>query len=225
MLGTYTVNLMCGTAAYFMQQVLVVPGAESLELLKDVTGNKYHFWDMSLEVPTHPDALTPVFKQIQPSQLLCTSQSENSTNRNEAIDNAASHAEPIRPMCCVLDAESANLQNVKRQGSVDCSGVTKTLYFRRTGKVLGRKRGNMVAVVLLKDIQIDKRTLYISTTARFCRALKYSCVKAYKVLSHNLERAWTNGDFLERTRVASGHNQPRAYCVHETRKSRCQQLV
>lgn len=46
MLGTYTVQLMCETSAYFMQQVLVVPGVKSLELLKDITGNKYHFWDM-----------------------------------------------------------------------------------------------------------------------------------------------------------------------------------
>lgn len=80
--------------------------------------------------------------------------------------NTSSYMEPIGPMCCVLDTESVNLQNGKRQGSVDCfddtevacdllnftcdSGVTKTLYFRRTGKVLGRKQGNMVAVVSLK---------------------------------------------------------------------------
>lgn len=77
MLSMYTVNLMCRTTAYFMQQGLVVPGAESLELLKYVT---YLFWDISIEVPTHVDALNPVLKQIQPAQLLRASQSENSTN-------------------------------------------------------------------------------------------------------------------------------------------------
>lgn len=193
MLGTYTVELMCKTPAYFMQQVLVVPGVKSLGLLKDITGNKYHFWDMSLEVPSHPDALTPAFKHIQVAQLLRVDDKEKSNCDEPNTSNTASYMEPIQPMCCVLDTESVRLQNVKVQGSVDCfddtevacdlsnftcdSGVTKTVYFRRMGKVLERKQGNVVAVVSLKDCQIEKRTLYISTTARFCRALKSSCLK------------------------------------------------
>ncbi|KAL4008342.1 hypothetical protein ACER0C_002194 [Sarotherodon galilaeus] len=193
MLGTYTVNLMSGSAAYFMQQVLIVPGVQSLNLLKDITGDRYEFWDMSLEVPTHPDALTPSFKQIQPIQLLRSGEDKDRTSATQTCGASGDTVADVEPMCCVLDAESADLQISKRQASVDCfsdedvicdlsrftchAGVAKTVYFRRTGRVLGRKRGNMTAVVSLRDQQKDKQTLYVSTTARFCRALKYSCVK------------------------------------------------
>ncbi|KAL3991788.1 pentatricopeptide repeat domain-containing protein 2 [Sarotherodon galilaeus] len=193
MLGTYTVNLMSGSAAYFMQQVLIVPGVQSLNLLKAITGDKYEFWDMSLEVPTHPDALTPSFKQIQPMQLLRGGEDKDRTPATQTCGASGDGGADVEPMCCVLDAESADLQASRRQGSVDCfsdedvicdlsrftchAGVAKTVYSRRTGRMCGRKRGNMTAVVSLRDQQKDKRTLYISTTARFCRALKCSCVK------------------------------------------------
>lgn len=193
MLGTYTVNLMSGSAAYFMQQVLIVPGVQSLNLLKDITGDRYEFWDMSLEVPTHPDALTPSFKHIQPMQLLRSGEDNDRTSATQTCGETGDTIADVEPMCCVLDTESADLQVSKRPGSVDCfsdvdvicdlsrftchAGVAKTVYFRRTARVVSRKRGNMTPVVSLRDQQKDKRTLYISTTARFCRALKHSCVK------------------------------------------------
>lgn len=192
MLATYKVNLSRGSPAYFMQQVLAAPSVQSLRVLEAVAGDRYRFWDMSLEVPTHADALTPFFKQIQPSRLLRVEDKKRSSSAQDGSGDQDSDEE-VEPMCCVLDKESAALQSSKRQGSVDCFSeadvicdlsrftceppVAKTVYFRRTGRVLGQKRGNMIAVVSLRESQRNKQRLYVSTTARFCRALKYSCVK------------------------------------------------
>lgn len=193
MLATYTVNL--ESASYFMQQVLAVPSVQSLRLLENVAGDRYQFWDMSLEVPTHEDALTPFFKQIQPAQLLRAEDKDRSSSTQDGSggQEPGEAMEQIQPMCCVLDEESKNLQISKRQGSVDCFSaeevicdfsrfkagphVTQTVYFRRMGRVLGRKRGNLIAVVSMRESQRNKAGLYVSTTARFCRAIKYSCVK------------------------------------------------
>lgn len=67
MIGTYTVIIPKTQESlgksYFVQEVLFVPGLQSLELLKEATMNKYEFWDMALEMPTHPTALTCPFNK------------------------------------------------------------------------------------------------------------------------------------------------------------------
>lgn len=72
MIGTYLIPTTGKSTgkSYFVQDVLCVPGLRSRELLKEATMNKYEFWDMALEMPTHPTVLTPSFQQLQPFQLL-----------------------------------------------------------------------------------------------------------------------------------------------------------
>lgn len=231
MIGTYMVNIPGGTS-YFMQQVLFVPGYESLELLRRVTGNRYDFWDLALEVPTHVEAVTPGFQQIQPSQLLKpqeqpepdedpANKEENSkpsdskkpkesnkpnlviqdeqSNDGHKPSGGKTKTEPcfqdqrINPMCCILDTVSAN--RPKREGSRDyfdetqikydlsnftyANSNTKTVYFRRTKRLHEGKRVNLVSVIRLRKEQLGGKyeLLYISTTLRFCRALKLFCMK------------------------------------------------
>lgn len=195
-LATYAVLLDSASSTYFMQQVMAVPSLQCLKVLQAAAGDQYHFWDMSAEVPTHPDALTPFFKQIQPSQVFPAEDKDKERATQSTQDSGGDQdmlSDTIQPMCCVLDKESEALQIGKRSGSVDCfsdeeilcdltrfkvnAPVSKTMYVRRTGRVLGRKRGNLIAVVSPRESQQKKDMLYVSTTARFCRAIKYSCVK------------------------------------------------
>ncbi|XP_044069418.1 uncharacterized protein LOC122884086 [Siniperca chuatsi] len=199
MIGTYIVEMpKTGKAngnSYFLQEVLFVPGLESLELLKGVTGNKFEFWDMALEVPTHLTALIPCFQEIQPSQLLRTEDKNPCTqSNNEAV---VSHMDEIHPMCCVV--ETAEMLKNKREGSVDCltetqvrcdlthfhytNSGTRTVYYRRNGKSLDGKKVNLVPVATLREGQVEKPELYVSTTVRFCRAVKQCFVKGYGELA------------------------------------------
>lgn len=193
MIGTYTVVIPTtgkgNETLYFVQEVLFVPGLKSLNLLEEVTGNKFEFWDMTLEVPTHLTALTPSFQQIQPLQLLRTSDKSPCTQSNN--DALVSRMEEIHPMCCVLGTALA--EKKMREASVDhftedqvrCNlkhfhyknGGTRTVYFRRSSKLLDGKRVNLVPVVALRKGQAEKPELYVSTTVRFCRAVKHCCVK------------------------------------------------
>ncbi|KAE8277611.1 hypothetical protein D5F01_LYC24396 [Larimichthys crocea] len=193
MVGTYVVLLPATRTGeedcYFVQEVLFVPGPESLDLLKEVTQNKFAFWDMSLEVPTHPTALTPSFQQIQPCQLLRAEDKFLSTQSNK--DALVSHIEEIHPMCCVVG--TGDIFKKMRDSRLDCfteahvickltnfhygNGGTRTVYFRRSSKVVNGKRGNMVPVVALRKEQRETPELYVSTTLRFFRAVKRSCVK------------------------------------------------
>lgn len=189
MIGTYTVLFLTkgknNVKSYFIQEVLFVPGHESLVLLKSVTGNKFEFWDMALEVPTHSTALTPSFQQIQPVQLL---RMEDKTMATQAL---VSRMEEIAPMCCVLST-AAEMVMTPRETRVDCftdnevicdlkhfhyeNSGTRTVYFRRSCKVLDGKRVNLVPVVIRRKGQALAPQLYVSTTVRFCRAVKQSCV-------------------------------------------------
>lgn len=195
MIGTYTVVIPTtgknNGKSLFVQEVLFTPGLESLELLKRVTGNRFEFWDMSLEVPTHFTATTPSFQQIQPFQLLRTEDKNPCTQSNNIA--LVSRMEDIHPMCCVLGTASAEMLKKKREASVDClteqqvicdlkhfhykNGGTRTVYFRRNGKFLDGKRVNLVPVVTLRKGQAEEPELYVSTTVRFCRAVKHCCVK------------------------------------------------
>ncbi|KAF0021722.1 hypothetical protein F2P81_026025 [Scophthalmus maximus] len=58
----------------------------------------------------------------------------------------------------------------------DC-GDARMVYFRRSGKALDGKRGNLLAVVALRKDQDKQRELNVSTTTRFYRALKRRSVK------------------------------------------------
>ncbi|CAL8337508.1 unnamed protein product [Lota lota] len=126
MICTYTVVMPTtgegNGKSYFVQEVLFVPGLESPELLKRVMGNKFEFWDMTLEVPTHFTALTP-FQQIQPFQLLHTEYKTPSTQSNN--DALVSRMEEIHPMCCMLGTASADMLKKKRDASVDCFTETQ----------------------------------------------------------------------------------------------------
>lgn len=190
MVGTYVVNISRNkddAAAYFMQQVLYVPGPKSLELLQAIVGVSVDFWDMALEVPTHPHALTPAFTQATASEVLVDSNVPNAEKPQPVS--------PVQPMCCIYDALSIKQNNTKRETSVDCfddkqilqdvshfscvSGVTKTVYFRRSGKILNGVRTNLLLVVrdVVNEEQSPEVVKYISTTARFCKAVSYSCEK------------------------------------------------
>ncbi|KAJ8411157.1 hypothetical protein AAFF_G00171630 [Aldrovandia affinis] len=59
--ATYTVplNIASDKSSYFIQEVLAVPGLKSLELLRSIVGDRFTFWDIALELPVHPDAVTP----------------------------------------------------------------------------------------------------------------------------------------------------------------------
>ena len=191
MIGTYTVGIPTNGKgngkSYFVQEVLFVPGLGSLELLKTVTGSMFDFWDLTLEVPTHSTALTPSFQQIQPVQLLLT---EDNTTSTQVL---VSHMEEIAPMCCVVGTASAEMLKKKRETRVDCftenevicdlkhfhyeNHDTRTVYFRRSSKFLDGKRVNLVPVVVLRKGQDLAPELYVSTTVRFCRAVKQSCAK------------------------------------------------
>lgn len=199
MIGTYTVGIpkngKGNGKSYFVQEVLFVPGPESLDLLKTVTGSMFEFWDLTLEVPTHSTALTPSFQQIQPVQLLRT---EDKTMSAQVL---VSHMEEIAPMCCVLGTASADMLKKKRETRVDCfmesevicdlkhfhyeNHDPRTVYFRRSSKFLDGKRVNLVPVVVLRKSQALATELYVSTTVRFCRAVKQSCVKGNGELVSN----------------------------------------
>ncbi|KAI4797373.1 hypothetical protein KUCAC02_025102 [Chaenocephalus aceratus] len=200
MIGTYLVRIPTTgdleRRTYFLQEVLFVPGAQSLELLKRVTGDRFEFWDMALEMPTHPEALTPCFQLIQPVQL--TSRSATVSNEKNTFDQACgetgfSDAEEIHPMCCVLDADSAESLKKKRESSVDCltedkvicdlkqfhytNGDAPTVYFRRSSKLLYGQRMHLVPLVALRGPrQAEAPELHVSTTVRFCRAVTTRCV-------------------------------------------------
>ncbi|KAJ8009876.1 hypothetical protein DPEC_G00068730 [Dallia pectoralis] len=195
LVGTYTVVIPTSQKvngnSYFVQEVLFVPGLKSLELLKRVTGNKFEYWDMTLEVPTHLTALTPSFQHIQLVQLLRVQ--DKTALPQGSNDTPGSHMEEIQPMCCVLDTASAGMAKKKREASVDCipesqvicnlkhfryeNGASPIVYLRRSGKLMDGKRVNLVPVVELRQGQTQAPELYVSTTVRFCRAVKQSCVK------------------------------------------------
>ncbi|TKS65579.1 hypothetical protein D9C73_028404 [Collichthys lucidus] len=163
MVGTYVVLLPATRTGeedcYFVQEVLFVPGPESLDLLKE------------------------------PCQLLRAEDKFLSTQSNK--DALVSHIEEIHPMCCVVG--TGDIFKKMRDSRLDCfteaqvickltnfhygSGGTRTVYFRRSSKVVNGKRGNMVPVVALRKEQRETPELYVSTTLRFFRAVKRSCVK------------------------------------------------
>ncbi|KAI4792864.1 hypothetical protein KUCAC02_033059 [Chaenocephalus aceratus] len=195
MIGTYLVRIPTTgdleRRTYFLQEVLFVPGAQSLELLKRVTGDRFEFWDMALEMPTHPEALTPCFQLIQPVQLLTVN--EKNTFDQACGETGFSDAEEIHPMCCVLDADSAESLKKKRESSVDCltedkvicdlkqfhytNGDAPTVYFRRSSKLLYGQRMHLVPLVALRGPrQAEAPELHVSTTVRFCRAVTTRCV-------------------------------------------------
>ena len=194
MIGTYIVQMpQIGEdhgKTFFLQEVLFVPGHKSLELLKVVTCNKYEFWDMALEMPTDLKALMPCFQRIHPSQLLSSDANPGTQSNSEAL---ASHMSEIDPMCCVVGTDAAELTKSKRDKSLDClraeqvrynlthfryeNGGKPTVYYKRNSGSVDGKRTCLVPVVILRQGQCDIRELYVSTTVRFCRAVKRSCVK------------------------------------------------
>lgn len=76
-----------------------------------------------------------------------------------------------------------NLNNFQYNG-----GGSHTVYLRRSGRCLDGKRVNLTAVVALRKCHIDKPELFVSTTLRFCRAVKHCCVKG----SGELVNCWND---------------------------------
>ncbi|KAF0029329.1 hypothetical protein F2P81_018434 [Scophthalmus maximus] len=201
MVGTYTTVIpkteSDSLRSYFVQEVLFTPGLKSLKLLRQIAGTMFDFWDMTLEMPTHIRALAPSFRQIQLYQLLLSDDPGALTGEQSEQEMLASHLGDIQPMCCAPEPPGGDsgCKRKKREASVDCfdesqvkcdltyfeydkdCGDARMVYFRRSGKVLNGKRGNLLAVVALRKDQDKQRKLYVSTTMRFYRALKRRCVK------------------------------------------------
>ena len=193
MIGTYTVVIPTtatggGIKSYFIQEVLFVPGYQSLNVLKAVTGTKFEFWDLTLEVPTHSTALTPSFQQIQPFQLLHTEDGKPLTHNNALTPSV----ESVNPMCCVVGMTSRDLSKKKSvdfftEPQVICDlkkfyyepGGSRTVYFRRNSKFMSGKRVNLLPVVNLRNGQAQAAKLYVSTTLRFFRAVAPRCAKGH----------------------------------------------
>ncbi|KAK7878268.1 hypothetical protein WMY93_031087 [Mugilogobius chulae] len=200
MIGTYCVklpeNVKGEPPSIFIQEVLYVPGSESLSLLRTITEDEYTFWDMSLEVPTHKSALTPCFRRIQPSQIILPSAmplptqllSAPSAQETEPKRQAKNLSDDLFPMCCVLDQD---YDVVKKRKSVDCFTQSQlkcsiqhfscmddqpcTVYLRREG-LLCKQRVYLLPVVALHSHQQSKNTLFVSTSLRFLRAVKRQSV-------------------------------------------------
>lgn len=114
------------------------------------------------------------------------------------VDTPDSRTYPIQPMCCILCPVSAER---KREGSVDwltqaqikpdismfhyANGGTSGVYFRRSGQLQAGKQANLLPVAVLRPNQQTEPLLYVSTTMKFCRALKQICVKGNRQLECN----------------------------------------
>nr|BBA49182.1 hypothetical protein [Oryzias latipes] len=201
MVGTYMTDIPGNDGeskgSYFVQEVLFAPTLDSLKLLRKVAGHAFDFWDMSLEMPTHVEALCPSFQQIQPCQLLI-SNTPGSPGRDQSSQAAlASHLEDVEPMCCAPEVshawESSSDRKNEGDAGVDCFGEDavkcdlsrftykasepRMVYFRSGGKASDGRRSNLVPTVAVRAEQRHLPTLYVSTTLRFYRLLKRSCVK------------------------------------------------
>ncbi|KAK2847561.1 hypothetical protein Q5P01_010560 [Channa striata] len=161
MVGTYSVVIPRrendSRRSYFVPEVLFTPGVKSLKLLREIAGNMFDFWDMTLEMPTHIRALAPSFRKMQSCLLLTSEAGSPGGNEQSEHETLASHLEEKQPMCCVPKPPD--------EGS------------RRSSKVLDGKRGNLLPIVALRKDKDNMRELYVSTTLGFYRALKLSCVK------------------------------------------------
>lgn len=149
---------------------------------------------MTLEVPTYPTALTPYFQHIQLCQLLLrTEPPASSQKESEARPSFSAPIEKIHPMCCVLGADSADLLKKRREISMDwftesqvtcnlkhfqyTNGGTRAVYCRRKARLQDGRRLRLAPVVVVKKCQARVPQLYVSTTLRFCRAVKSYCAK------------------------------------------------
>ncbi|KAK2847540.1 hypothetical protein Q5P01_010539 [Channa striata] len=166
MVGTYSVVIPRrendSRRSYFVPEVLFTLGVKSLKLLREIAGNMFDFWDMTLEMPTHIRALAPSFRKMQSCLLLTSEAGSPGGNEQSEHETLASHLEEKQPMCCVPKPPD--------EGS------------RRSSKVLDGKRGNLLPIAALRKDKDNMRELYVSTTLGFYRALKLSCVKGNREL-------------------------------------------
>ena len=172
--ATYSVplGLFGNMPSFFMQEVLALRGRETLSALKLIVGNLFEFWDLSLEVPTHCEALTPFFTQVQHHELVGRDPQQGKGN--------------VQPMLCLKDTSGGSAYpnfpwyetNHLRPGLLTTNYVTDPAEGATRGLQLKRvsRSQNYIVPIVSQDQYTKNKTLFASTTQRFLKAVEHTVV-------------------------------------------------
>ena len=187
-IATYFVRtgLFCGYPTYFVQEVLALEGRETLDALKLTAGNSYEFWDLSLEVPTHPDALTPSFVQAQLCDLTGRPPRPVLPDRDLRPmlclnDNSQDPAAPDAPWLNMDDMRPGlcdGIEYATYSGEQDAPGlqVKRVTHTLNPGKDVTNRINFVVPVISQGQYYSGRETAHASTTRRFLKAIEHTLV-------------------------------------------------
>ena len=176
--ATYSVplGLFGNMPSYFIQEVLALQDRDTLNALKLMVGHLFEFWDLSLEVPTHCEALTPFFTQVQLHELV----------GSDPWQGPGQCKGSVQPMLCLNDSSGASPDsnnfwyktNHLRPGLVTTQYITEHAEGATQGLQLKRvsRSRNYIIPIISQEQATKKKTLFASTTHRFLKAVDHTVV-------------------------------------------------
>ncbi|KAK2847534.1 hypothetical protein Q5P01_010533 [Channa striata] len=201
MVGTYSVVIPRrendSRRSYFVPEVLFTLGVKSLKLLREIAGNMFDFWDMTLEMPTHIRALAPSFRKMQSCLLLTSEAGSPGGNLSRfQYDKGCGEARLVhfRRSSKVLDGKRGNLLPIvalrKDKDNMRELYVSTTLGFYRALKLSCVKGNRELMSCWNETLQDLGRDTFISGR-KLCQDIQQSALTAFTKRVN--PGAWCNG--------------------------------